>query len=89
MEPRKRLGEILLEKGGFDPGILVPLRMLAEKSGEKSAAHLITDGMVESFYVLGNPARCRERVHGDIRTLVSPGNQSSRGINYSPCDENP
>jgi len=56
------VGEILLEKGGFDPGILSMLRTLAGKSGEKSAVHLITDRMVESFYLLGNAAQCRERI---------------------------
>lgn len=56
------VGELLLEKGGFDPGILPPLRGLAEKSGEKSATHLITKSMVESFYVVGNAAHCQERI---------------------------
>jgi 5,10-methylenetetrahydromethanopterin reductase len=56
------VGEILLEKGGFDPGILSMLRTPAAKAGEKSALNLITDSMVESFYLLGNAAQCRERI---------------------------
>lgn len=56
------VGEILLEKGGFDTGILSPLRALAEKTGEKSATQLITESMLESFYLLGTSARCRERI---------------------------
>lgn len=56
------VGEILLEKGGFDPGILGPLRRTAEREGEKAATGLITEEMVESFYVLGSFERCRERI---------------------------
>lgn len=56
------IGEILLEKGGFDAGMLPSLRALARASGEKSAVHLISDEMVESFYVLGSARRCRERI---------------------------
>ena len=65
------VGEILLEKGGFDPGILSPLRTLAQASGEKSALHLVTDQMVESFYLLGNTAQCRDRLAAYRRAGVS------------------
>ena len=56
------VGEILLEKGGFDPAILKPLRALVQKDGEKAAVGFITDEMVETFYVIGPAARCKERV---------------------------
>ncbi|MBI4639822.1 MAG: LLM class flavin-dependent oxidoreductase [Candidatus Tectomicrobia bacterium] len=56
------VGEILLEKGGFDPSILGPLRASAEKNGGKDAAGLVSDDMVESFYLVGSTARCKERI---------------------------
>ncbi len=56
------VGEVLLERGGFDPGILPPLRATAEGQGEKAAVHLITDAMVEAFYLLGDAATCRRRI---------------------------
>jgi 5,10-methylenetetrahydromethanopterin reductase len=56
------VGEILLEKGGFNPGILKPLRAAVAQDGEKAAVHLITDEMVEAFYVVGSAARCKERI---------------------------
>ena len=56
------VGEVLLERGGFDPGILPSLRSTAENHGEKAAVHLITDAMVEAFYLLGDAAVCRRRI---------------------------
>lgn len=56
------VGEVLLERGGFDPGILPELRATAEGKGEKAAVGLITDAMVESFYLLGDAAECRRRI---------------------------
>lgn len=56
------VGEVLLERGGFDPGILPSLRAAAEGGGEKAAAHLVTDAMVEAFYLLGDASTCRGRV---------------------------
>ena len=53
------VGEILLEKGGFDPSILGPLRTYA---GSEDALSLISDEMLESFYVVGPAARCKDRV---------------------------
>ena len=55
------VGEILLEKGGFDPSILGQLRALAESNREE-AARLVSDDMVRSFYVVGSPADCKERI---------------------------
>ncbi len=56
------VGEVLLERGGFDPGILPELRATAEDGGEKAAMGLITDAMVESFYLLGDASECRRRI---------------------------
>ena len=56
------VGEILLEKGGFDPSILGHLRASADVSGGQDAAALVSDEMVESFYLVGPAARCRERI---------------------------
>lgn len=56
------VGEVLLERGGFDPGILPRLRAAAEGGGEKAAAHLVTDAMVEAFYLLGDASTCRGRM---------------------------
>jgi len=44
-----RVGEILLDKGEFDIGILKPLRETVKREGEKAAAHLISDEMVDAF----------------------------------------
>ncbi len=55
------VGEILLEKGGFDPDILTPLRASVKEDGGRDAVGLISDEMVDSFYVVGSPERCRER----------------------------
>ncbi len=56
------VGEVLLERGGFDPGILPELRATAEGRGEKAAVGLITEEMVEAFYLLGDAATCRRRI---------------------------
>lgn len=56
------VGDILLERGGFDPGILPELRATAESRGEKAAVGLITEEMVEAFYLLGDAATCRRRI---------------------------
>ena len=57
-----QVGEILLEKGGFDPSILAPLRASEESDDGKYAATLISDDMVEAFYVVGHEERCKERI---------------------------
>jgi 5,10-methylenetetrahydromethanopterin reductase len=56
------VGEILLEKGGFDPAILKPLRETIKTDGEKAAIHLITDAMVDAFYIVGSAAQCKKRI---------------------------
>ena len=56
------VGEILLEKGGFDSAILTPLRETIKTDGEKAAVHLITDAMVDAFYIVGSAAQCKKRI---------------------------
>ncbi|HXG21008.1 MAG TPA: LLM class flavin-dependent oxidoreductase [Methylomirabilota bacterium] len=56
------IGEILLEKGGFDPSILPALRETVKKEGEKAAAPFISDAMVDAFYVVGPAERCKARI---------------------------
>ena len=56
------VGEILLEKGGFDPSILRPLRESYAKDEGKEAVGLITDEMIESFYLIGSVEKCKERI---------------------------
>ena len=56
------VGEVLLEKGGFDPSILGPLRAASKERRDDDAASLVSDDLVESLYVLGPAERCRERI---------------------------
>lgn len=56
------VGEILLDKGGFDPSILPALRETVKKDGEKAAVPFITDEMVDAFYIVGSADRCKARI---------------------------
>ncbi len=56
------VGEILLEQGGFDPGILGPLRTSAAHDNGTAALDLVRDEMVQSFYLVGNAAQCQARI---------------------------
>ena len=56
------IGELLLEKGGFDASILGRLRELAANDGGDEAARLMTEDMVKAFYLLGPAAECRDRI---------------------------
>ena len=56
------VGEILLDKGGFDPSILGTLRASYAEDGGTAAVELIGDDMVEAFYLLGPDDACRRRV---------------------------
>ncbi len=56
------VGEILLEQGGFDPEILPALRARAAERGEAAAVDMITDAMVEAFFLVGSAERCRARI---------------------------
>ena len=57
-----RVGEILLEKGGFDPSILEPLRASVQQDRAASAVDLISDEMVDAFYLVGSEEHCKKRV---------------------------
>ncbi len=57
-----RVGEILLEKGGFDTSILEPLRASVQQDRGVSAVDLISDEMVDAFYLVGPEEYCKERV---------------------------
>ena len=56
---KPNIGEILLEKGGFDSSILGPLRAAAQKDGGQSAIDLVSDEMVDSFYVVGGASNVK------------------------------
>ncbi len=55
------VGEILLAQGGFDADILKPLRGAPSRSGSV-ATELISDDMVEAFYLVGDAATCQARI---------------------------
>jgi 5,10-methylenetetrahydromethanopterin reductase len=55
------VGEILLDKGGFDQAMLGPLRTAAQQ-GNADTAGLVSDAMVEAFYLAGTPAQCAARL---------------------------
>ncbi len=57
-----RVGELLLEKGGFDASILPAIRRSDREDRGRSAVPLVSEAMVESFYVVGSAARCQSRV---------------------------
>jgi 5,10-methylenetetrahydromethanopterin reductase len=56
------IGEILLDKGGFDSSILPALRETVKKDGEKAAVHFITDEMVDAFYLVGSAEYCKAKI---------------------------
>ena len=56
------VGEILLDKGGFDPALLGPLRAAAAQGRQAEAVHLVSEAMVEAFYLAGTAAHCRARL---------------------------
>ena len=55
-------GELLLKDSDFDPALAGRVREAASDGGPKAAAGLIPEAMVEQFYVLGDAARCKERI---------------------------
>ena len=57
-----RVGEILLDKGGLDTSILEPLRASVQQDRGASAVELISDEMVDAFYLVGSEKYCKERV---------------------------
>ena len=56
------VGEVLLGRGGFDAGILEPVRELVERGDEREAARYVSDELAEACYLLGDAERCRERM---------------------------
>src|SRR6266704_3045063 len=56
------VGEILLDKGGFDPALLEPLRTAAAQGRQAEAASLVSEAMVEAFYLAGTATHCRARL---------------------------
>ena len=63
------VGEILLERGGFDVGLLQPLRATASPA-DCRPTELISDEMVEAFYVVGDAATCKTRINDYIAAGV-------------------
>ena len=66
-----QVGEILLSKGGFDASILPELRALETAGNKAAASRLVTDEMVEAFYVAGTGKRCRGRIEEYRRAGVA------------------
>jgi 5,10-methylenetetrahydromethanopterin reductase len=58
----RHVGEVLLERGGFDPAILGPLRASVARDGGTEAVGLVSDRMVDAFHLLGPPAALRDRI---------------------------
>jgi alkanesulfonate monooxygenase SsuD/methylene tetrahydromethanopterin reductase-like flavin-dependent oxidoreductase (luciferase family) len=56
------IGEILLDKGGFDPTILGALRTAAAQGRQAEATSLVSEAMVEAFYLAGTASQCRVRL---------------------------
>ncbi len=84
------VGEILLEKGGFDPDILAPLRASAAQGGDKAAVDLISDDMVEAFYLVGSATHCKEciaayRDAGVDQALLLPRLHDYRRVAEALC----
>jgi alkanesulfonate monooxygenase SsuD/methylene tetrahydromethanopterin reductase-like flavin-dependent oxidoreductase (luciferase family) len=50
-----------LDKGGFDQTMLGPLRTAAQQ-GSADAVGLVSDAMIEAFYLAGTQAQCRARL---------------------------
>ena len=55
-------GELLLKDSDFDPALADRVREATSDGGTKAAASLIPEAMVEQFYVLGDAARCKQRI---------------------------
>jgi 5,10-methylenetetrahydromethanopterin reductase len=56
------VGEILLDKGGFDAALLGPLRAAAAHQAGTAATGLVSDAMVEAFYLAGTATQCQARL---------------------------
>ena len=56
------VGEVLLGRSGFDTSILAPVRELVAVGDESGAARYVSDELAEACYLLGDAARCRDRI---------------------------
>ena len=56
------VGELLLERGGFDRALLPRLRTTLADSGAAAAAVLVSEELVEAFTLLGPAPHARERI---------------------------
>lgn len=56
------MGELLVEKGGWDSSILGPIRASGSDKGGDDPTGLIADNMVDAFYLVGGAKRCKERI---------------------------
>jgi 5,10-methylenetetrahydromethanopterin reductase len=71
------VGQILLQTGGFDPGIATQVRSRVANGRPAEAERLVTGAMIEAFYALGPPERLAQRVedyrrHGVTLPLLLP-----------------
>ncbi len=56
------VGEVLLERGGFDTSILTPIRERIAQCDGRGAGDLVSEEMVHACYLLGSAERCRARI---------------------------
>jgi len=65
------VGEILLDKGRFDPSILNPLRSRFKQGAFEEAESLISNEIVDSLYLVGSMSYCREKIEEYIEAGVN------------------
>jgi 5,10-methylenetetrahydromethanopterin reductase len=56
------VGEVLLERGGFDASVLAPVRERIAQGDERGAGELVREELVHACYLLGDADRCRARI---------------------------
>ena len=56
------VGEVLLERGGFDASILTPVRDRIAEGDERGAGELVREELIHACYLLGDQDRCRARI---------------------------
>ena len=64
------IGEILLDKGGFDTSILNSLRSRFKEGAFEKAQRLISNEIVDSLYLVGSMSYCREKIEEYIEAGV-------------------
>ena len=62
--------EILLDKGGFDPCILNPLRNSFKLGAFEEAQRLVSNEIVDSLYLVGSMSYCREKIEEYVEAGV-------------------